>query len=122
MRRRPPRSTRNDTLFPYTTLFRSGELVSIRPIVSGGDKNTPRCALVLYGPIEIPNCRYSDGVCVSLGLDNDLAAGDGIGVESHGVNATVGACRSEEHTSELQSLMRTSYAVFCSKKKNKNRY
>src|SRR3546814_10943819 len=97
MRRRPPRSTRNDTLFPYTTLFRSGELVSIRPIVSGGDKNTPRCALVLYGPIEIPNCRYSDGVCVSLGLDNDLAAGDGIGVESHGVNATVGACLGDFH-------------------------
>src|SRR3546814_1560939 len=73
MIRRPPRSTRTDTLFPYTTLFRS--IRSDRP---------------LLGPA---------GQCRSGGL---RAAG-----------------RSEEHTSELQSLMRISYAVFCLKKKKK---
>src|SRR3546814_18860157 len=77
MIRRPPRSTRTDTLFPYTTLFRS---VSI-----GRRPNT-------------------DG----LGLDR-------IGLET---NQRGQIERSEEHTSELQSLMRISYAVFCLKKKN----
>src|SRR3546814_16036595 len=81
MIRRPPRSTRTDTLFPYTTLFRS-----------------PGMAFGLFVPIvpetilksaEVPDFRQVMTICT----------------------------RSEEHTSELQSLMRISYAVFCLKKK-----
>src|SRR3546814_5510157 len=74
MIRRPPRSTRTDTLFPYTTLFRS-------PWLPPASRTSPRIAA---------GQRYSSFTC-----------------------------RSEEHTSELQSLMRISYAVFCLKKKKK---
>src|SRR3546814_2620375 len=73
MIRRPPRSTRTDTLFPYTTLFRS------------------LAGVPLNFDVEIIEVR----------------------------NATDDEIRSEEHTSELQSLMRSSYAVICLKKKNK---
>src|SRR3546814_5538440 len=83
MIRRPPRSTRTDTLFPYTTLFRSVRL-------------------------RIINGAASTNFVIDLGaLDGDLIAVDGRSVRP----------RSEEHTSELQSLMRNSYAVFCLKKK-----
>src|SRR3546814_6792413 len=86
MIRRPPRSTRTDTLFPYTTLFRS--------------------------------CRSS---FLSVKLDQILEdqAAPAIPVRLH-KQATFRK-RSEEHTSELQSLMRISYAVFCLKKKKNNR-
>src|SRR3546814_14938224 len=77
--RRPPRSTRTDTLFPDTTLFRS---------------------------THVPGCRAP--FCCSRLLRSPQKT-------SH--PSSTG--RSEEHTSELQSLMRTSYAVFCLKKKNK---
>src|SRR3546814_3874743 len=79
MTRRPPRSTRTDTLFPYTTLFRS----IILPILPGV-------------------------VLVFAGMFLAAWVGDFV---------AVGPWRSEEHTSELQSLMRISYAVFCLKKK-----
>src|SRR3546814_2532583 len=93
MIRRPPRSTRTDTLFPYTTLFRSVDL---------------RIQRVLRGPSAVPRRRAS-GRQVSRGrLDPDHRAADPL----------VERGRSEEHTSELQSLMRISYAVFCLKKKN----
>src|SRR3546814_2289483 len=86
MIRRPPRSTRTDTLFPYTTLFRS-----LRPAsaLAAGLARAP-----LLG-------QYSHGIRRIEG-----GAGDGKTLN-----------RSEEHTSELQSLMRISYAVFCLKKK-----
>src|SRR3546814_2365939 len=86
MRRRPPRSTRTDTLFPYTTLFRSDEihLVGVEALVAAHLKRNQRHAR----------------------RERQLAP-----VED------VQAVRSEEHTSELQSLMRISYAVFCLKKK-----
>src|SRR3546814_3608685 len=85
MIRRPPRSTRTDTLFPYTTLFRSSkpELVTTNPRGRQGVVRLQR-----HSGLAIP------------------AAGDRRGL------------RSEEHTSELQSLMRISYAVFCLKNKN----
>src|SRR3546814_10863039 len=73
MIRRPPRSTRTDTLVPYTTLFRSHSVKVLLPIIC-------ICCVCVNGPKT---------------------------------------CRSEEHTSELQSLMRSSYAVFCLKKKNR---
>src|SRR3546814_14942664 len=83
MIRRPPRSTRTDTLFPYTTLFRSTRLAVARACAD-------RCRVYLaYKPV---------------------APGRACGMP----------IRSEEHTSELQSLMRISYAVFCLKKKTKN--
>src|SRR3546814_978915 len=82
MIRRPPRSTRTDTVFPYTTLFRSAQ-------GSGGDRASSTTGGV----------RACDHVSwLSRYVDR-------------------GAIRSEEHTSELQSLMRISYAVFCLKKK-----
>src|SRR3546814_7716121 len=90
MIRRPPRSTRTDTLFPYTTLFRSTISARTRPcsmrslrsemLIGRGKRKLP-----LARPKQRPESR-----------------------------------RSEEHTSELQSLMRISYAVFCLKKKTKN--
>src|SRR3546814_4773526 len=86
MIRRPPRSTRTDTLFPYTTLFRS--LPPGRP--AGDRRNDERGRPV-----------------AALGR----RGGDRRGLHHR--------ARSEEHTSELQSLMRISYAVFCLKKKNK---
>src|SRR3546814_3991797 len=88
MIRRPPRSTRTDTLFPYTTLFRSeGRSDSAR-----ADRDARR--------------RARRGAGAAGRRTRRRCAGEGLGF------------RSEEHTSELQSLMRISYAVFCLKKKN----
>src|SRR3546814_5532364 len=93
MIRRPPRSTRTDTLFPYTTLFRSIAR-----------------ACVQHGLIAVrPNFR---GVGASAG-EFDAAVGETADM------IQLVQQRSEEHTSELQSLMRISYAVFCLKKKKK---
>src|SRR3546814_2301239 len=89
MIRRPPRSTRTDTLFPYTTLFRSGHrrLAHRQHVRARPDMIEPRDQIVdIIVEIKFP------------------------GFQRH--------VRSEEHTSELQSLMRISYAVFCLKKKN----
>src|SRR3546814_3872560 len=82
MIRRPPRSTRTDTLFPYTTLFRSWRSARNDPanIRCNSARTRSACRMILFAPN-----------------------------------------RSEEHTSELQSLMRISYAVFCLKKKKNNK-
>src|SRR3546814_1754292 len=85
MIRRPPRSTRTDTLFPYTTLFRS---------------------IIVEAPMA--DVRFKNGR--RLGKVEEYFAS----------TLTPGDTRSEEHTSELQSLMRISYAVFCLKKKRQN--
>src|SRR3546814_3599961 len=101
MIRRPPRSTRTDTLFPYTTLFRScirPEFIRITGQDAGAGQN------VISGSIE--SLEFIGEVYeaqIRIGEERLLARID----------------RSEEHTSELQSLMRISYAVFCLKKKNK---
>src|SRR3546814_8594700 len=90
MIRRPPRSTRTDTLFPYTTLFRS-----IAPRWLDSDRGFPTTTALAFltraftTPLATPFCTSN----------------------------LVAAVRSEEHTSELQSLMRISYAVFCLQKK-----
>src|SRR3546814_9569089 len=94
---RPPRSTRTDTLFPYTTLFRSGELQM--PPVLQRQTAAALAAVGGGGADEVLQHFRPLRPCERLGGDGD---------------------RSEEHTSELQSLMRISYAVFCLKKKKNN--
>src|SRR3546814_4761351 len=90
MIRRPPRSTRTDTLFPYTTLFRSPALLTAAEMIV---------------------------------KQNGLSSAHATFVEEAQLPLFEAAGRSEEHTSELQSLMRISYAVFClKKKKNDNKY
>src|SRR3546814_4696533 len=96
MIRRPPRSTRTDTLFPYTTLFRSLGLLSG----------------YLGGVVDAVIMRIAD---VQLTFPAILIA-----LLIDGLSRSV-LPRSEEHTSELQSLMRISYAVFCLKKKKKKK-
>src|SRR3546814_9233381 len=91
MIRRPPRSTRTDTLFPYTTLFRSGFFVD-----TDGKKGLSGKVVTRAG----------------ASLARAFIAGT-----ISGISQTVENTRSEEHTSELQSLMRISYAVFCLTKK-----
>src|SRR3546814_2070613 len=100
---RPPRSTRTDTLFPYTTLFRSF-VYSWRRVV---DPKTASDYAYFLWPVKNGKA-ISEG---SMGLDQ-------LGVEAKDEKTFV-VTRSEEHTSELQSLMRISYAVFCWKKKKK---
>src|SRR3546814_4670917 len=94
MIRRPPRSTRTDTLFPYTTLVRS-RADQRQPRRAGRQLRTRLDLVVL-------------GIGLALGRHAGARQQDGCG-----------GPRSEEHTSELQSLMRTSYAVFCLKKNKK---
>src|SRR3546814_7911202 len=106
MIRRPPRSTRTDTLFPYTTLFRSrdGRLQGrseLRKIL------LPAVRIECGDPLEQEADRVADRVI------------SGTAAPTPGIAA---APRSEEHTSELQSLMRISYAVFCLKKKKHVRH
>src|SRR3546814_14515929 len=96
--RRPPRSTRTDTLFPYTTLFRSQ--------LDAADRT----------PVAQRGRVHVQLVLVGARVQADVADGEERRLEP--VLEVPGA-RSEEHTSELQSLMRISYAVFCLKKKNK---
>src|SRR3546814_5106167 len=99
MIRRPPRSTRTDTLFPYTTLFRSDV------VLRGNQLDVVLLALVLQ-PHRVPH--------LGIGLRQQIGS-EHCGPWREG--AILPAARSEEHTSELQSLMRISYAVFCLKKK-----
>src|SRR3546814_1254748 len=91
MIRRPPRSTRTDTLFPYTTLFRSPEVRSTKAIFLQIRVTFATCPPAQHGGLVRRNHRQRDFPARTR--------------------------RSEEHTSELQSLMRISYAVFCLKKK-----
>src|SRR3546814_6336309 len=88
MIRRPPRSTRTDTLFPYTTLFRSA---------------------IRLPPPSVPS--------VSSAGARPWQAPSSLGSHTRSAGSESSTKRSEEHTSELQSLMRISYAVFCLKKK-----
>src|SRR3546814_8011739 len=95
MSRRPPRSTRTDTLFPSTTLVRSSEAARhVASFLSGEPGPNPRPDLPAFAALKLAT--------------EDLKA------------YYMEALRSEEHTSELQSLMRISYAVFCLKKKTNN--
>src|SRR3546814_6539728 len=120
MLRQPPKSTLTDTLFPYTTLFRSGsvkvfaaENTHYQTFNAGRDKSfsyrfeTPGRVIVFSGdtgPSEaLTELARGADILVSEVIDTEDAV----------------RMRSEEHTSELQSLLRNSYAVFCLKKKKK---
>src|SRR3546814_8484409 len=101
MLRRPPRSTRTDTLFPYTTLFRS----------AGRDE--PRTSsYMLVQPSPDPS-----GNLTTVPAPPEEARRDSLLVKSATFSLTFCSIRSEEHTSDLQSLMRISYAVFFLKTK-----
>src|SRR3546814_6219267 len=101
MLRRPPRSTRTDTICPYTSLFRS--------------------ALLFQGLIDAGRLAHHFDV-FSGRLLGSAQPFTGNGHCQRGERKTDEPGRSEEHTSELQSLMRISYAVFCLKKKSKFRH
>src|SRR3546814_7489077 len=111
MIRRPPRSTRTDTLFPYTTLFRSPYPLMSRLIVM-------QCRSKVAHVKGLLTLRAHHPVlCLVLWLAVNALAGGLVWVAGHCFfsteNRSVVISRSEEHTSELQSLMRISYAVFC---------
>src|SRR3546814_6388313 len=109
MKRLPPSTTRPDTLFPYTTLFRS---LHQRGIV--------RHAVDDRKPGGVAARHQQDELLLAFGREIDMHRGGG-GAQPLPHLDAVRQTRSEEHTSELQSLMRISYAVFCSKtKKNSN--
>src|SRR3546814_6838648 len=109
MIRRPPRSTRTDTLFPYTTLCRS---LARHPSLDEGEAAVPLRSVLAQqvAALNRPLLRPLEGGQGGRRLAvPDLDDAQGLQTDNE--------ARSEEHTSELQSLMRNSYAVFCLKKK-----
>src|SRR3546814_1149543 len=124
----PPRSTRTDTLFPDTTLFRSLRVLEGDPrLLGAGARALGRLPVAAAGRVhEDQDRRHGDDhAAVRAGRGGAGRRGGGRGRDRRGVRAvgragTRADGRSEEHTSELQSLMRISYAVFCLKKKKNN--
>src|SRR3546814_5806366 len=110
MIRRPPRSTRTDTLVPYTTLFRSAEERIDIEVTDKVDANAAKKINQIADAAE-RGANYVDKLKSALANVNTSGT-------DRLVSAMARADRSEEHTSELQSLMRISYAVFCLKKQN----
>src|SRR3546814_2808676 len=110
MIRRPPRSTRTDTLFPYTTLFRSQHQHLPDSHPDQGDRAAARSPRRSSAPAR------ADATIVPGGVGSREPVRQLCGLDE----TARSRCRSEEHTSELQSLMRISYAVFCLKKKKQH--
>src|SRR3546814_8084068 len=120
MIRRPPRSTRTDTLFPYTTLFRSDRANRAKSAflaMMSHELRTPLSTIIGFAEMieqqamgPVGNAKYS------------AYAADIRESGQHLLGITNDILRSEEHTSELQSLMRISYAVFCLKKKKTTKH
>src|SRR3546814_6517599 len=104
MIRRPPRFTRTDTLFPDTTLFRSKDALARRQHSAGGQHGVT----LYYAAIHDDRSQSDERAVLQRATMQ----------HGHVADQNVFANRSEEHTSELQSLMRISYAVFCLNKKN----
>src|SRR3546814_10324747 len=132
MIRRPPRSTRTDTLFPYTTLFRSTtgtsssrSCSSSLSSLAGGDRAEAHAVGVARNDDAIAAGHVHRAGMEGAALLADLVGGN---IDIGGAEIELptrrlaglrgGHRRSEEHTSELQSVMRTTYVVFCLKKKN----
>src|SRR3546814_6557476 len=118
MNRRPPRPTRTDTLFPYTTLFRSGAEMEYPPHSDDGYETTapygatrwrPPTSKRIFRPLTVR--RSTRPGVVQYPPPTPICFGGASGLGRQGLHQ-IG-----EHTSELQSLMRISYAVFCLKKK-----
>src|SRR3546814_7017475 len=110
--RQPPRSTRTDTLFPYTTLLRYKAVLNVDPAMNASMPKLVPCSSIL--------------TLLCFFCSRPLLTQTG-GMSRRAILHYEGSFRSsprmqrsEEHTSELQSLMRISYAVFCLKKKNRN--
>src|SRR3546814_4193393 len=135
MIRRPPRSTRTDTLFPYTTLFRSDPIASIAESVGFasrshfssrfreryGEDPTAYRKRMTSGPTAEPFASVTSIRAKAEESPFQVDANNGSAPEaSEGPSRKNARSGSEEHTSELQSLMRNSYAVFCLKKKKIN--
>src|SRR3546814_7530191 len=125
----PPRSTRTDTLFPYTTLFRSAVVLNATELRTGtafrfGSKESGswRYGRLVKTPTVSAAVAASAAFPALLPLFDEHLVFENSGSHArHRVMLTDGG-RSEEHTSELQSLMRISYAVFCLKNKTKKTY
>src|SRR3546814_3137705 len=124
MRRRPPRSTRTDTLFPDTTLFRSAVADAVKAVADEIGATSAQVALAwvlanpavaspLVGARTLRQLEDNIGALNVVLSEADKARLDEVSRVEPGFPHD----RSEEHTSELQSLMRISYAVFCLKKK-----
>src|SRR3546814_1605140 len=113
MLRRPPRSTITNYFFPYTTLFRSDAILAL---VAGYE------VAARVGMAVMPtHYRFWHSTATNGTFGAAASAAKALRLDADGVRRTLGlAGRSEEHTSELQSLMRISYAVFCFKKKKHN--
>src|SRR3546814_8160171 len=142
MIRRPPRAKRTDTLFPYTTLFRSGvralereiskicrkvvkKLLGTNPAVRSSRRKAAPATVLERVTVTSENLSDFLGVRrFNFGMaekENKVGQVTGLAWTEVGGDLLTIEVRSEEHTSELQSLMRISYAVFClKKKKNKN--
>src|SRR3546814_1276895 len=126
MQRRPPRSTRTDTLFPYTTLVRSVRL-HFDEVLDGQEHRLGR----IGKPAPFDLLQQPVGLIFGKIRLEAQAPGAGLVAQRRRLGALgrvvvqklvvghIASHRSEEHTSELQSLMRISYAVFCLKKKKK---
>src|SRR3546814_4470132 len=143
MIRRPPRPTRTDTLFPYTTLFRSPQLEELRREPARAARPPHRRRRDAAGGRRLPRLLHAPGRQPVHQFRRDgpvggypAAGGGAAGRAALRLRRRRAArrvrqvlrrlrrhrpCRSEEHTSELQSLMRISYAVFCLKKKKNNK-
>src|SRR3546814_2927693 len=122
MIRRPPRPTRTEPLCPYTTVFRSRGPLSRHPRRRGRDAAPRPCPRDIV--VRARAAPPYEGRHLIADLHGCSGLADVALVERALAEAAeaAGATRSEEHTSELQSLMRISYAVFCLKKKNKQTY
>src|SRR3546814_4753542 len=120
MKRRPPRSTRTDTLFPYTTLFRSHAEAHLARCKVGDEHHVAADQLFRFAVAgadageDLPLAQFS-------GVEFETQQLVGALDEFAGHDLADAQVRSEEHTSELQSLMRISYAVFCLKKQTRTK-
>src|SRR3546814_8835267 len=118
MSRRPPMSTRTATLFPYTTLFRSQSLHHLWPGERLRQEDHVGIAVLHLADHPFPE---GQGLRVRI-VDTEDAHAVSRPEQDHVTQRVPDRGRSEEHTSELQSLMRISYAVFCLKKKTKQKH
>src|SRR3546814_5717541 len=118
MIRRPPRSTRTYTLFPYTTLFRSNELAELAASVSLAGSHGARIRASLAAKADtLRGHQIAETESAAEAATERMTVPVAVLLFGFLVFIAYPAIRSEEHTSELQSLIRISYAVFCLKKK-----